>query len=870
MKLKFTAAIVTAIFVCSLVVVPTFASAASYDEADSVLRYIYGTEKVFEGNEKGTVTRGAFTAAVVKALKLTGNGSYQPYNDVNGESTENADEIYIAQELGIVSAGESFMPDNAVTAYEAVKIVVAASGCDKLAQAEGGYPYGYISAARRLDLLKNVNIGAEYLAADDAKMLIFNLLNLKLDYKVENGIGVFSSGGSETLLHMLYNLRRTEGIINRTPYSSRRADAEVSRDKFIEINGDRFDCESVEMSMLGKHAAAYYDDDSEEIIAVVLTDNTEIIVNLDDFYDLNDSHLYYYQDGKRVSKRIAQDIVMIYNGRAEDGIDKSKLAGETGTVRLLDNDKDNVFDYLFVDSYRYMIADKVFYNEITLSDLNHSEKLTVDLASDLFIVQDIEGKDFDTDALRANTILAVAATDSGLTRAVVCGSPQIMTIDSINLTERKLYSGGAEYHISEYALGNYKHLLAAGTTCSLGLGINNDVVYLSLTKTDAMYAYLMKTGFNETMGDGSIALRLLTEDGKIDNYYAEKIRIDGSDSKISASAAFPILKNQENELIRITLDGSGKLTNVDIATVTTDVTEGLKANADNSLRKNDLGNISFTYRSAQASCSPYFNLKGTIVFRVPIFTDSARDYDYSISTHSALGNGGSYSTGAKGIDIYNINEEGSAGAIVWHYDNKNPSYTSTDSSYLVDEIAEGILPDGTLGKILTCYTAGSYQAFYLENDTNILNTNGTGLGRGDIVEMKFNQDMVITSIRVDFDASSKIPAVNTYSGTTYQSTTMGYNGYSYGKAYYSHNGFAWLAPLTEDGSEDYSAGNLKNYCINTTNIIKIERYRGDLEIRPISSDEIRDYVDFGTKNDFIVIRQNYHTPRMVFVYRDSE
>ena len=76
------------------------------------------------------------------------------FSDVSYECTPYADFVYQSGIMNGVGGG-MFAPDSNVTYAQLVKSVVAFLGYSPMAEAKGGYPYGYIDVAGQLDIIKH-------------------------------------------------------------------------------------------------------------------------------------------------------------------------------------------------------------------------------------------------------------------------------------------------------------------------------------------------------------------------------------------------------------------------------------------------------------------------------------------------------------------------------------------------------------------------------------------------------------------------------------------------------------------------------------------------------------------------------------------
>ncbi|MBP3361649.1 MAG: hypothetical protein J6N52_12385 [Clostridia bacterium] len=852
---RFAVLLVT--LICALMAVTAEAREESAVRAEALTGYLLGENKLNGESGNAVVTRGEFTAAITEVFRVFGGTTDIKFNDVPDDHPHSR-EIYAAANAGLVNAGGEFYPDREITPMEAVKIVIGCTGYGKTAEIYGGWQKGYSRAAAGMGILKGVDTASGVLSPESAKQLIYNALIFVPELDMLDGHETYMASEGRTILYCLYKMEAVSGVVSRTPHCSD-SGKDISRDKFIEINGVHYDYEAVSEELFGKKVFGYYIDGSAELCFVVGEDNDELSFDMKDFEELTDSVISWFDNGKTKTRPISRNCVMIYNGRAAEFADGEKIKGDAGSVRILDNNNDGKTDYIFVTSYSYMVVDSLLYDEIIITDINGKAPVTINTENTILSVFSDSGEEMETDDLAKGNVIAAAASDDGsLMRAVCFTQAQTVKISGINLGEKKLFTDKGELEVSDYALASYKYLMTAGAECDVITGFDGEVIYMRSARKGISYGYLMKAWMSDD-GDGVKAMaQIFTQDSEIKSFSAEKLWFDGETKATDGESAAAILKSHEGELIRYSADENDVLKNIDLAEVTANPADCYDKPDKNSLTKVELGVTSFIYRSNTKTCSPYFNVDGSIIFKVPQNVDAGEDF-YSMCTYSSLSDGGNY---GQYFTVYDMNEKGTAGAVVWRYNSDNPSYTSGDLSYVVDEVTYGIDPDGTASKIVTCVNGGEYTDFYIDDKIC-----PAYLSAGDIIRIKHNSRNMITNILLDFDYSpgSGVPAASLE-----QKAMNDLVGYSFGRAYRASDGYIYLSSQTESGASDYSPSALRNFSINTTNITRVKNDGGKIYINAGSYNEIRDYKNFADKNDFIVIRQRYQSPAAVFIYEARE
>ena len=89
------------------------------------------------------------------------------------------------------------MPENGVTAQEAIKIIVNLLGYSPFAESNGGYPSGYLKTASRYGILKDMTLDFEKtIIREEVATLIDNALDVPMMTEVKDGEYIICDGSS--------------------------------------------------------------------------------------------------------------------------------------------------------------------------------------------------------------------------------------------------------------------------------------------------------------------------------------------------------------------------------------------------------------------------------------------------------------------------------------------------------------------------------------------------------------------------------------------------------------------------------------------------------------------------------------------------
>ncbi len=136
-----------------------------------------------------SITRAEFVKIICEAFGVRSTSGYSPFTDIKNHWAESY--IKKVYNYGLVNGTSetTFSPNNNVTYEQAAKIVVCLIGAENLAVMKGGWPAGYVAAARELNLFDKTDIYNHSWSATRAHVaqMVYNALSSNL---------VVSSGGT--------------------------------------------------------------------------------------------------------------------------------------------------------------------------------------------------------------------------------------------------------------------------------------------------------------------------------------------------------------------------------------------------------------------------------------------------------------------------------------------------------------------------------------------------------------------------------------------------------------------------------------------------------------------------------------------------
>lgn len=846
---------------------------SNYEAADLFVSSVVG-EDLFVGAEDEMVNRGDFVAAVAKLFKQDRVYSGSPiFTDVS-DSDANYNAVSNACINGWISSGDKFFPYNNIKLSEAVKIIIWAANYDRHAENSGGYPMGYMMTAHRMELLdcitKNAN---DEITVSDAIIMLSNAL------KVE-AIGVGKISGSNvqydflgtTIAYELYGLEYTEGVITQINKRSLIYGADRA-DNVIKIDGNVFFGENFDHQWLGYNVIAWYDEDGN-IVSIVPEENTWMKVDIENYSTISDDRFVYFDSTKEKYKKLDTSYKVIYNGVRVAAIDDA-YKDLNGSITIVDNNDDGMYDVVFVDCYEYAIVDNVDLVKNQIGLIGSNAVLDFEEAEDAKIMT-VDGGLVEMFEIRRGQYVILKKSPYDGTVPPASYVPEFFeayigsalhsgTITGYNSTENLIQIDNTSYNMSKLFKDEYLPALKVGNEVMYAVGFGKDLVYAEKVMGTLRYGYALKIYADS--GDEIYYMRILAENGKIMTYqFAKKLYIDGV--RNTSGRAFAALggASMEKQLIRYTINADGLLFKIDLAEDASAMDYGETKESDNNLLRYTSTPVSIRYRSGGNIFVPKFTIDGAVIFKVPQVADPKPE-DYEVVSLNSLQGDQPYT-----VDVFNINEYGAAGAVLIYTTDTKPIRIAS-TSYLVEGVLTALNEAGDVGREIHAWNNGTYYKFFVSDDVIVENSDDNSITPGDVIRVWTKHGTLngeVQHIVLDID--------NTDSGVVYKESAQ-INMHSVGDILTGSNHLAgYVYAVGETGmviglnpvdngvmNFDWSNVQVCRYTnAQTTNVAYFDRATGTLESGTI--DSMRTYKAFGSDCHYVVVKMSSDSVSSVYIY----
>lgn len=737
------------------------AKAAEADEYAGILDdFGYNSVKISNGSQ---VSRIEFIKILSVFLGYTSDYAIDsdPFDDLHYYE-DGAREAAYLKGMGIIRGSDDnrFNGNEPITVTEAYIFAERALGylyvsTDKIGMANP------IALASNIALDKGVKTGGTaFVSSTNAKRLIYNMMtaeSMKVVSVQGNDVEYGESG--RTLFEIYFNIIPIEGTVTRNTMTDINSVTGTLDDFKAEINGNLYDDnERKSLSFIGKKVKAFVNTD-DELLYIFEYRNKVVSLTEEDEPQYDDFKISYTNEkGKKNSCVLSRSYSYIYNGVTKT-FDKNDFNYDCGTVTLIDNNGDNIYDVLKVDKYNYLVSDAVSVKDNAIFD--YERKTVINLSGEAYTsLQMFDGTSYTpcmiTD-IEDGMLIQYTESDDKLFYTVIVSKNAVRgTLQSIS--GEYITVDGVKHKTADGFIKRYKDTLSVGSRYKFYLNDRSLIVMLETDLSDSTYNWGYLINFKQTADslDNELKCKILQSDGTIGVFnLAEKVTTDGSRLKKDAAKAVLLKEGGvKRQLLRFKLNGNREITGIDTSVSDSSLWFSNNLNDDNR-------NIKFYNResiSYNPSCGfethKYMLDSTTKVFMVPstigLSTEKAEyvDEDFKVIGTSW------FQQISYTYDVHNVSNDGVAEAIVVYSDSDRT--LREDSQYaVISEILNGLDDNGETRVQYAYWNDGDFRTAFLSD--NLSNT----FEPGDLVKFEIGSDGKIAATKTIFDRSTGAKASDT-------------------------------------------------------------------------------------------------------------
>ncbi|MDY3929507.1 MAG: S-layer homology domain-containing protein [Clostridia bacterium] len=736
------------------------------------------TDGEYRGND--LVTRGEFCSYIVRCI---GQSNYVanevlPFDDVKNGS-EGYNSIGYLYKKGVISYADSFRPDDIISSNEAIKLLVCALGYEQQADILGGFPIGYVKAARTLGI---GYISATQLTKNNAAKLLYNAVNVRMaTYGFGDGKFTYSGGDEkDTWLYQYLGLERKRGFVTKSMLESLTVSDDFS-DSFITIDNENY---TTELAGINDYFGCYvtFHTGTEEtgesgVIKSIYTDSKVIRINSENLVDYDYSRITYSNEtGRDITKKIDSNAYILYNGLPNNNPDASDFPTENdGYVILTDNNGDNVADVVSVWKFTFRIvnaysniSEQMIFKDGTVIKYNDNKMQTYDKTFNIL----------NPESISENNVLSIAETKNK-EKIIFVLSDNVITGSVSSVSDDETVINGVRYKIDK----SLKSRINSSSAGTFYLDFLGKVVDYNVQISDK-YGYIFNIFKNEDTDEW--VLKAFTDSNKTE-LFTLKDRVtleqDGVETrKINSDDLRSCFLNSDGsfkqQLVRLKVRSDNCISKIVTAFEYSDYsysggnylknwgeTDRFILNGKSSGKtRYYMGNI-FNSGADKDHCSYWVDSTQTKVFYI---SDNEKNCMYGNLFDSTIKSTDSMSLPT--IKVYGVDEFGYAETVVFESTTKiNATYALGQSSDYLAVTDVSTEYDETLEEVVTVVNgynkAGAYESYKFE-DSELTNTGSATISTekegtvkaseikpGDVLLYTINGKNIITDYMIVFRQS---------------------------------------------------------------------------------------------------------------------
>jgi len=742
---------------------PSDAENSKYKDAIEVLgalEIMVGDAETGAFRPDDTIKRSEFAKVAVTSMGL-GNVAESSlhqtkYPDVVSNHWANG-YINVATNQGIVIGDDegNFRPDDTITYAEAATVLVRLIGHTPAAEKKGGFPTGYVSVASQQGITKNA------VASNDAAVTRGMVAQMTNNTLTVNKMEQTSFGGDEsyeivdkTLLEDELKTQLIKGQITAVGTSSLTGTSAL-RDNEIRIGSEVYEVEDKAMAevtrLLGFNVEAYVREDENGDQKVVLaraeqTKNSSVKISVDDIASITEGEylkINYWKDKENDTKtqyvNVSNEAKYLFNGKAID-FNIAELQPASGSLTVLDQNRDDIYDVVFIESYENYVVEEVIESSNRITDKYGKSSLVLDPEDkDVRFIITRGGQEIKLSDLKEWDVLSVATSkDKTIVMVEVTSEKITGKVEEIN--GDKFVIGGEEYRVA----ANYPDEVNLNDEGTFYLDKDRNIAAVDATSgLSSNYAYL--TGADLTTGfDKYLQIKVFDKDGKVKILKSgEKLKLNSTSNTTASDALAAITDGEGNaipQLVTYETNSEGVLTQLKTAQDNT----GSGAIDKDSFTLN--AKETLKYRASSKKLGKYNVNNNTVVFDIPEGETDAEKY--AVENISLFEDETEYD-----VSVYDVGEDLTAKVII--VTNSNGIANLEASLAVVEKIGTTINSDNETVERLYAFVDGEKKSFITAEDDMLVNGENEALSAGDIIQFKTNSANEIESIRVLFEAENK-------------------------------------------------------------------------------------------------------------------
>ncbi len=474
-----------------------------------------------------------------------------------------------------------FLPNYSITLGSAVKVLVCMLGYEPIAQLKGGYPVGYMTVGDMLGVRDGVK-GAtdDFITYGDCLQMLYNILEVGVyEFSSINEDGVTYERGA-TFLNSVMKICTVEGVMTDNGITALYGSSKVGAN-FVVVDGVRIytdDASFHSTRYLGREVVAYYRENvsgKNELVHMEIMEDDSVSFAPDMFISLKSGKLTYEDErGRVVSETVDPNATLIYNNAVKSEYKDTIFSFPSGAITLLKSGGSNIYDIIVIEDYavgkvkKVDLANEVMYIESMYKSLSSSKSISLESGSDKVLkITDIYGNALTLAEIKTDSIVSIISDGNGSYKEIIVSTDMAKAFNVESYTEDEnsiiVYGGESTYEISNTDYMIKKPVISAGEKYDIFFDFGGKVAWIekSVENTSGMMAFLIDAAGNSNGFNVEYAIKLYTQNGKIETYdMGERIVLNNSskDTKDILSE----IQSAKEEIILYTLNDDNSVKSI--------------------------------------------------------------------------------------------------------------------------------------------------------------------------------------------------------------------------------------------------------------------------------------------------------------------
>ena len=326
-----------------------------------------------------------------------------PTSFLDMEGVRKRDAVQSLVDMGVMKGfGKYFYPNNNISVQEVLESMVNLLGYKPMVA-----NFGYSTTINNLKLNRGVQRAGAINYSDFAKILV-NALDA--DVMEDNTIVE-----GKNLLWKALKVKKLQGVVSATEYTNLYGDLTAAKQNIV-VDGVSYKVTSDTYGLEGKKIRFFTKEIDNENFILYITKvnslNNVLKLDWDDISEYSDyGYTYFNENNKSKKVVLAPDKKLIYNGVALDGYTTDDLDVDYGSVELIDNNMDGVYDVVRVENIATYIVKAVDQDNYIIYDEHENEPL--DLSSAKNIIVEENGKEVRFGNILPGSVVSAARSKDG-------------------------------------------------------------------------------------------------------------------------------------------------------------------------------------------------------------------------------------------------------------------------------------------------------------------------------------------------------------------------------------------------------------------------------------------------------------------------